>query len=122
MLNALTWAQEARKESDADEARIADQLEHTLRKEVPAASGILDKFKGSMSGNLANWLGVVIALISLLISVESSFSEHDLEQILQQTVQQLQNERTPAAPADSTPAIPSQAPESPGPGPAERKG
>jgi hypothetical protein len=101
----LMWAQSKR--AELDDERVANRIEHQIRKEVPQAATWLDSLASKKAMGAAAWLSLLIALLSLLLSAtDKGLSAEDVERIVQ-TVQTTEHEQqAPTPPTAPTPTEP----------------
>lgn len=86
----------------ASDEEAAQQLEDSLVEAVPQAKSVLDAFKGERGMATATWLGVLISLVTVFLTLTSDngISEQDLERILDETVRSVQSEQSRTEPQD----------------------
>lgn len=110
---SLSFVQQELAKPEPDEERAVRVLEATIEANAPATQPFLAAARAQFRDNPSGWIGVLIALISLFVSIGANqgISPDQLEQILDETVRSVQNE--PAPTVGEAPMPPGQSP--PGP-------
>lgn len=96
---AVAWAeQQAQAEDDAHRAEVLEKTVTSVAPELsPVLVGLRAKVRHEYENHLAAWVGILIALITLLVTMSGpqGISGEQLEQILEETVRHVQSAPDP---------------------------
>jgi hypothetical protein len=101
---ALNWAQSQLANPIVDEQKVEAQIRQTLKKEAPALVRMADQALSERGAALGTWIGVLLAILALFVSSQSStIIPEMIEEIVEQVVEQQRESDSPIPGHSNTP-------------------
>lgn len=103
---ALTWAQQAISDDQADEEEVQRKIRRAAEKEAPQVVALVDRVFGTKGAGVAAWVAVMLTIIELLMgSSAPEITPEFIEQIVEQVQKDGENEQ-PTTPSPAVPKAP----------------